>query len=264
MSLSLFHVDAFTAEPFKGNPAAVCPLAAWLDDGLLQAVAAENNLSETAFFVPEGDDFRLRWFTPRCEVTLCGHATLASAFVMFTILEPGRESVRFATRSGMLTVRREGDLLAMDFPALPPWMCASPPASLVNGLSPAPDINSVLQIEDNYFVVYQSEEDVRRVRPDFALLEKLHPAGVAITAPGGDVDFASRYFAPSYGVPEDPVTGSIHCSLTPYWASRLGKTRVHARQVSQRGGELWCELAGNRVVIKGKAVLTLQGSLLMG
>jgi predicted PhzF superfamily epimerase YddE/YHI9 len=264
MSLLLFHVDAFSGKPFEGNPAAVCPLEGWLDDRLMQAVAAENNLSETAFFVPEEDHFRLRWFTPWCEVTLCGHATLASAFVMFTILEPGRESVRFATRSGMLTVRRDGDFLAMDFPALPPWKCAIPPTNLMKGLSPEPDRDSVLQIEDNYFVVYESEEDVRRVRPDFALLEKLHPAGVAITAPGRDADFVSRYFAPSYGVPEDPVTGSIHCSLTPYWASRLGKTRVHARQVSQRGGELWCDLAGDRVVITGQAVLTLQGTLLIG
>jgi PhzF family phenazine biosynthesis protein len=264
MALSLFHVDAFTGEPFKGNPAAVCPLTTWLDDKWLQAVAAENNLSETAYFVREEEHYRLRWFTPTSEVKLCGHATLASAFVMLTILHPERESVGFDTRSGMLTVCRDGDLLSMDFPALPPWECSSPPTNLIKGLSPEPDSDSVLQIEDNYFVVYESEEDVRRVRPDLALLEKLHPASVAVTAPGKDADFVSRYFAPSYGIPEDPVTGSIHCSLTPYWAKRLGKTSVHARQVSERGGELWCELAGDRVLIKGKAVLTLQGSLLIG
>lgn len=264
MTLPLFHVDAFTDVPGKGNPAAVCPLNDWLDDALLRAVAAENNLSETAYFVEEGDDYRLRWFTPRCEVNLCGHATLASAFVLLTILQPGRDSVRFMTRSGMLTGRREDNLLAMDFPALPPWVCAQPPRDLVDGLSRGPSFTSVLQIEDNYFVVYESEAEIRQVRPDLALLEKLHPAGVAITAPGTDADFVSRYFVPSYGIPEDPVTGSIHCSLTPYWAGRLKKSVLHARQVSERGGELWCELAGDRVILKGKAVLTLQGTLLFG
>jgi PhzF family phenazine biosynthesis protein len=264
MSLPLFHVDAFTDEPFKGNPAAVCPLKAWLDDKLLLAVAAENNLSETSYFVAEGEQFRLRWFTPRCEVNLCGHATLASAFVLFTMLEPQRNEVSFATRSGILTVRREQDLLSMNFPALPPWICPSPPPELIEGLGAQAQHVSVLQIKDNYFVVYESEDDVRRVSPDLGLLEKLHPAGVAVTAPGTQSDFVSRYFAPSYGIPEDPVTGSTHCSLAPYWAQRLGKTSLHARQVSERGGELWCELAGERVVLKGKAVLILQGSLLVG
>lgn len=263
MTLPLFHVDAFTGTPFKGNPAAVCPLAAWLDDDLLRRVAAENNLSETAYFVEEGDHCRLRWFTPRCEVNLCGHATLASGFVLLTILQPERDEVGFTTRSGLLTVRREGDLLSMDFPSLPPWSCSQPPRELVDGLSQRPAFASVLQIEDNYFVVYESEEEVLQVRPNFALIEELHPAGVAITAPGRDVDFVSRYFVPSYGIPEDPVTGSIHCSLAPYWATRLKKTALHARQVSERGGELWCEIVGDRVIIKGKSVLTLQGSLLI-
>jgi PhzF family phenazine biosynthesis protein len=264
MPLDLFHVDAFTDQPFKGNPAAVCPLAAWLDDDLLRAVAAENNLSETAFFVPEEDHFRLRWFTPKCEVTLCGHATLASAFVLLTLFEPQRDMVRFATRSGMLTVSRTGDMLAMDFPSLAPWPCPNPPAELIGGLGRTQGLMSVSQIQDNYFVVYESENDVRRVTPNFQVLEALHPAGVAITAPGKHADFVSRYFAPSYGIPEDPVTGSTHCSLAPYWAERLGKKSLHAQQVSQRGGELWCELAGDRVILKGKAVLTLQGSLLIG
>jgi len=263
MTLPLFHVDAFTDAPFKGNPAAVCPLTDWLDDNILQAVAAENNLSETAYFVEEGDHYRLRWFAPRCEVNLCGHATLASGFILLTILQPNRDSARFMTRSGMLTVKREQDLLAMDFPSLPPWVCDRPPRELLAGLPVGPAPRSVQQIEDNYFVVYESEDDVRQVRPNFSLLEKLHPAGVAITAPGTDADFVSRYFVPSYGIAEDPVTGSIHCSLAPYWAARLNKTVVHARQVSARGGELWCEVAGDRVHIKGKAVLTLQGSLLI-
>jgi predicted PhzF superfamily epimerase YddE/YHI9 len=261
MSREVFHVDAFTSQPFAGNPAAVCPLPGWLDDSWLQAVAAENNLSETAFFVPRGDGFELRWFTPRCEVKLCGHATLASAFVLLRILEPKRDSVRFETRrSGALTVSRDGELLAMDFPALMPWPCKPPPAALLEGLGKIP--SGVVQIEDNYFAVYAREEDVRSVRPDFRLLELLHPAGVGITAPGEKSDFVSRYFAPSYGIPEDPVTGSAHCSLAPYWAQRLGKTKLHARQVSERGGEIWCEVRGERVILKGNAVLTLRGELL--
>jgi PhzF family phenazine biosynthesis protein len=262
MPLPVFHVDAFTAKPFSGNPAAVCPLAEWLDDELLQAVAAENNLSETAYFAPRGDYYELRWFTPQCEVKLCGHATLASAFVVLQILETGRGSVRFETRSiGALTVSRDHDLFAMDFPALAPWTCADPPAALISGLGQAPA--AVVQIEDNFFAVYESQEEVRRIRPDFRLLERLHPAGVAVTAPGEDADFVSRYFAPSYGIPEDPVTGSTHCSLAPYWGQRLGKTSLHAHQVSERGGELWCEVKGGRVILKGNAVLTLRGELLI-
>jgi predicted PhzF superfamily epimerase YddE/YHI9 len=229
---------------------------------LLQAVAAENNLSETAFFVPGVDGYELRWFTPSCEVKLCGHATLASAFVVLQILEPERDSVRFQTRSsGGLTVCRDGDLLAMDFPVLAPWACPDPPAILTEGLGKAPA--SVVQVEDNYFAVYAREEDVRSIRPNFRVLERLHPAGVAVTAPGEDTDFVSRYFAPSYGVAEDPVTGSTHCSLAPYWAERLRKTSLHARQISERGGELWCDIRGERVILKGNGVLTLRGELLI-
>lgn len=262
MHLQVFHVDAFTAKVFGGNPAAVCPLTGWLDDDRLSLVAAENNLSETAYFVPNGNHYELRWFTPRCEVKLCGHATLASAFVIMQILTSGLDSVRFETRfSGTLTVLRQGDLLAMDFPALAPWRCTSPPAELMKGLGRPPA--EIAQIEDNYFAVYASENEVKNIRPDFRLLEKLHPAAVAITAPGEGVDFISRYFAPSYGIPEDPVTGSTHCSLAPYWGQRLGKKNLHARQVSQRGGELWCEVQGDRVIIKGNAVLTLRGELLI-
>jgi predicted PhzF superfamily epimerase YddE/YHI9 len=262
MSLSVFHVDAFTAQRFRGNPAAVCPLTGWLDDDVLQAVAAENNLSDTAFFVPAGDGYDLRWFTPRCEAKLCGHATLASAFVVLQILETQRHSVRFQTRfSGALTVCRDGDLLAMDLPLRAPWACPEPPALLIEGLGKTPA--AVVQIEDIYFAVYAREEEVRGVRPDLRLLEKLHPAAVAITAPGEDADFVSRYFAPSYGVPEDPVTGSAHSSLAPYWGQRLRKTRLHAHQISERGGELWCEIKGERVVLKGDAVLTLRGELLI-
>jgi predicted PhzF superfamily epimerase YddE/YHI9 len=262
MPVPVFHVNAFTATPFAGNPAAVCPLKYWLDDNLLRSVAAENNLSETAYLVPRGDHYELRWFTPRCEVKLCGHATLASAFVVLTILQPGRDSVRFETRrSGTLTVSRDGGLLVMDFPALPPWICANPPAALIEGLGKVPD--AVVQIEDDYFAVYGREEDVRRIRPNFRLLEQLHPAGVGITAPGENADFVSRFFVPSYGIPEDPVTGSTHCSLAPYWAQRLGKNILYARQVSERGGEIWCEVRGPRVILRGHAVLTLRGELLI-
>jgi predicted PhzF superfamily epimerase YddE/YHI9 len=262
MPLAVFHVDAFTTRPFSGNPAAVCPLVEWLDDKLLLAVAAENNLSETAYFVPRGDFYELRWFTPRSEVRLCGHATLASAFVLMQILAPGCNTVRFETRfSGTLTVSRDAGFLAMDFPALPPWACAKPPAPLIDSLGKAPA--EVVQVEDNFFAVYEREEDVRSMRPDFRLLEKLHPAGVAVTAPGNDADFVSRYFAPSYGIPEDPVTGSTHCSLAPYWGRRLGKKQLHAHQVSERGGELWCELKEDRVVLKGQAALTLRGEMII-
>jgi PhzF family phenazine biosynthesis protein len=262
MPIAIFHVDAFTANPFAGNPAAVCPLVEWLDDKVLLSVAAENNLSETAYFVPRGNHYELRWFTPRCEVKLCGHATLASGFVLMQILAPELKSVRFETRySGVLTVSRESNLFAMDFPSLTPWPCAAPPAALTEVLGKTPD--QVLQIEDNYFAVYQNEEVVRSIRPDLKLLEELHPAGVAITAPGRNADFVSRYFAPSYGIPEDPVTGSTHCSLAPYWAQRLGKRTLHARQVSERGGEIWCEVKEQRVILKGNAVLTLRGELLI-
>lgn len=263
MVIPLFHVDAFTSQPFAGNPAAVCPLESWLDEATLRAVAAENNLSETAYFVPCGEHHELRWFTPRCEVKLCGHATLASAFVLFNILEPARDTVQFKTRhSGMLTVCRDGNRLAMDFPALPLHSCSHPPADLFVGLG-SPSSRPVLQHQDKYFVVYDSEDEIRGVEPDFSQLEKLHPAAVAITAPGSDADFVSRYFAPSYGVPEDPVTGSAHCSLALYWGERLAKKRLHARQLSSRGGEIWCEWAGDRLIITGDAVLTLRGSLLI-
>ncbi len=262
MSIPVFQVDAFTKTPFAGNPAAVCPLTQWLDDELLLSVAAENNLSETAFFVPQDDLYELRWFTPKCEVKLCGHATLASAFVLLRILTPEQELVRFRTRrSGELMVRRDGDLLAMDFPALPPKACANRPSALAKGLGKEP--TEVVQIEDNFFAIFDREEVVRGIQPDSALLEKLHPAGVAITAPGRDCDFVSRYFAPSYGIPEDPVTGSTHCSLAPYWAKKLGRTSLHARQVSHRGGELWCDVKADRVILKGDAVLTLRGEILI-
>jgi len=266
MRIPLFHVDAFTNQPFRGNPAAVCPLPEWLDDALLLKVAAENNLSETAFFVPRSEHgvkhYDLRWFTPRREVRLCGHATLASAHVILNLLQAGLQTVRFETRfSGTLTVSKDGEKLAMDFPAMFAKACASLPEALIQGLEATPCPSHLLEANDTYIAVYENQAAIRNIRPDCARLEELHPFAVAVTAPGEESDFVSRYFAPSYGIPEDPVTGSAHCALTPFWTKRLGKTQLYARQLSERGGELWCEMAGNRVVIKGNAVLTLQGTL---
>jgi PhzF family phenazine biosynthesis protein len=265
MELQLFHLDAFTSQPFRGNPAAVCPLQEWLDDELLLRVAAENNLSETAFFVPRGghgDQYELRWFTPRCEVSLCGHATLASAYVILNLLRTGPQTVRFETRlSGTLTVTKDGELFSMDFPALLGQACAHPPNALFDGLGPGPCPTALLEANDTYIAVYETQAAIQDIRPNFVRLEELHPFAVSVTAPGDESDFVSRYFAPSYGIPEDPVTGSAHSVLTPYWTERLRKTRLHARQVSERGGELWCEMAGDRVILRGNAVLTLQGTL---
>jgi PhzF family phenazine biosynthesis protein len=264
LDLPIFQVDAFAAKVFEGNPAAVCPLQEWLEEKTLQTIAAENNLSETAFFVPEGDGYRLRWFTPQCEVELCGHATLASAFVILNILTPQKSSVQFETRSGLLTVHKDGDLLSMDFPASPPWKSENPPAdlsrALVNGNSSGGP-TAVFQTKSKFLAVYENEEQILNAHPNFELLKALHPFTVCITAPGSRSDFVSRYFAPSYGIPEDPVTGSSHCTLAPYWAARLNKTKFHARQVSEREGELWCELKKDRVILKGKAVLYLSGSI---
>ncbi len=272
MRIPLFHVNAFATRPFKGNPAAVCSLDAWLDDELLRKVAAENNLSETAFFVPKGGQHNgihheLRWFTPRGEVRLCGHATLASAYVVLCLLQPELDAVRFETRhSGTLTVRREGDLFSMDFPAIFLKTCLRPPEPVIRALGRGPAPCEILEANQTYIAVYNHESAIQNMRPDFARLEQLHPFVAAVTAPGDHVDFVSRYFKPSYGMPEDPVTGSLHCALTPYWAGRLNKSQLHARQLSERGGELWCELARGeptreRVLLKGHAVLTLRGSL---
>jgi predicted PhzF superfamily epimerase YddE/YHI9 len=257
MKIPLYHVDAFTDRVFGGNPAAVCPLEEWLPDELLQAVAAENNLPETAFFVRRGERYHLRWFTPAVEVGLCGHATLASAFVIFERLEPVRERVDFDTRSGGLSVVRQGGRLAMDFPAKPPVPC-EPPPGLLEGLGGEP--LEVLKA-DYYLVVYETEAAVRALRPNFGALRAATTGGVIVAAPGEEVDFVSRFFAPSYGIDEDPVTGSAHCTLIPFYAQRLGKSSLLARQVSARGGELYCEHRGERVTIGGEAVLYLEGSI---
>lgn len=261
-SLPLYQVDAFTRRRFAGNPAAVCPLEAWLPDTVLQAIAAENNLSETAFFVRRGGDaFDLRWFTPAVEVDLCGHATLASGFVLMTALEPARDRAVFHTRSGPLTVTRDGARFAMDFPSRPPAP-VEPPATLAAALGARP--SAVFKARD-FVALFDDAAQVRALAPDFAALAQLDAFAVIATAPGtgadADVDFVSRFFAPAQGVPEDPVTGSSHCSLTPLWAGRLGRTQLRARQVSARGGELDCRLDGDRVHLAGEAVLVLTGTL---
>jgi PhzF family phenazine biosynthesis protein len=260
MRLPLYQIDAFTGDLFRGNPAAVCPLERWLPDATMQAIAAENNLAETAFFVRDGDGYALRWFTPTVEVDLCGHATLASGFVVMNFLEPKREAVSFHTvKAGTLTVTRDGGLFAMDFPSRPA-LPAEAPAGLLDALGGAP--SAVLRARD-YLVVYDSAADVTALKPDFAALGVVKDWRAAIaTAPGtGGVDFVSRFFAPAQGVPEDPVTGSSHCTLTPYWSERLRKKTLEARQLSQRGGALRCTQNGERVIIAGQAVLYLEGRI---
>jgi PhzF family phenazine biosynthesis protein len=264
MDVPLYQVDAFTNRRFGGNPAAVCPLDTWLPDDVMQAIAAENNLAETAFFVPRGPDFDLRWFTPAVEVDLCGHATLATGHVLMTELEPKRQRATFHTRSGPLHVSRDGARLSMDFPSQPPKPI-TPPAALLDALGAKP--SAVLAALDVHAIaVFDSAAQVRALKPDLAAIARLdNYFAVTVTAPGGDpdadVDFVSRFFAPARGVPEDPVTGSAHCRLVPYWAARLGKTTLRARQVSPRGGELMCRLDGDRVHLAGDAVLVIRGTL---
>lgn len=257
MKLPYYEVSAFTANPFGGNPAGVCPLTSWLPAAVLQGIAANNNLAETAFTVARGDDFELRWFTPTVEMDLCGHATLAAAAVLFNECGLLGNEVRFHSRSGVLTVARNGELLTLDFPSRSP-LPSNPPEALVRGLGANP--REVFKARD-YLAVFANEAEVRALQPDFAVLKTLDSLGIIATAPGSDCDFVSRFFAPGAGVDEDPVTGSAHCTLIPFWAQRTGKAKLLARQVSSRGGELFCELAGDRVLIGGKAVLYLRGEI---
>jgi PhzF family phenazine biosynthesis protein len=262
MSVPIYQVDAFTDQPFHGNPAAVCPLPYWFDDSLLQAIAAENNLSETAFIVARDSAFELRWFTPTTEVDLCGHATLAAAFVVFNRLNYQLPEVRFHTRaSGILTVKYgAGGMLTMDFPLRRARVCP-PPTALIEGLGLQPQ--EVL-FADDYLVILASEQEVRAVRPRFDLLATLPGRGVIISAAGERTDIVSRFFAPKYGINEDPVTGSAHCTLTPYWCDRLDTTRLVAQQISARTGNIICELRKERVLLSGHAVLILEGVLHYG
>jgi predicted PhzF superfamily epimerase YddE/YHI9 len=259
MRLPIYQVDAFTDSLFGGNPAAVCPLEAWLPEAAMQAIAAENNLSETAFFVRDGGDYALRWFTPTVEVDLCGHATLAAGHVVFHYLEPQRETVSFHTlKAGTLIVTRRADMLVMDFPARPAGP-APPPPGLFAALGGAP--REVLRARD-HLIVYNTAAEIAALNPDLAALAKVDCWAAIVTAPGeSGVDFVSRFFAPAQGVPEDPVTGSAHCTLVPYWAKRLGKMQLEARQLSRRGGALHCALQGDRVNIGGRAVVYLDGQI---
>jgi predicted PhzF superfamily epimerase YddE/YHI9 len=257
MRTHIFQVDAFTTRRFSGNPAAVIPMDRFLADSVLQAIAQENNLSETAFLVRENGDYLLRWFTPLAEVPLCGHATLASAAVVMERLEPARNEVVFHTKSGPLTVKRAEAGYVMDFPSRPSERIAAPPG-FADALCVVPA--EVFVNDFNYMAVLQSAEAVRALAPDMAAIARLNRPGVCVTAPGDNgYDFISRYFVPAKGVPEDPVTGSTHCMLTPYWANRLGKTELRAFQASRRGGEIACRLVGDRVELQGSCVFYLEG-----
>lgn len=259
MTIPIYQADAFTDKLFGGNPAAICPLQEWLPDETMQKIAIENNLAETAFFVKNQAGYKLRWFTPEYEIDLCGHATLASAHILFTELGHQNDTIDFETvKAGVLHVKKDGDKYTMDFPSRP----AIPielPVGLAEALSEKPPLE-VLRSRD-YLLVYESEDDIRDISPDFFALSKMDTVGVIVTARGKKADFVSRFFAPGAGIQEDPVTGSAHCNLIPYWAAKLRKNKLHAYQLSARGGELWCELKGERVLISGKAVTYLKGEI---
>ena len=257
MEITLYQIDAFASKLFEGNPAAVCPLGAWLSDEIMQSIAAENNLSETAFFVPKGNGYHIRWFTPASEVDLCGHATLAAAYVLFNILGYKKDKIEFDSKSGILAVTKANEWLVMDFPAQPPVSCDIP-KEIIKAFDRAPI--ECLKSED-FVVVFEREIDIESANPDFEQLKKLDLRGVIITAKSTRYDFVARFFAPKYGIPEDPVTGSAYTQLAPYWASRMGSKRFSVKQVSSRGGELTCEVVDDRVLISGKAIKYLEGKI---
>jgi PhzF family phenazine biosynthesis protein len=259
MTIPIYQADAFTDKHFGGNHAAICPLNEWLPDETMQAIAIENNLAETAFFVKNDTGYKLRWFTPEYEIDLCGHATLASAHILFSELGHKEDEIHFETvKAGTLIVKKDGDKYTMDFPSRPP-IHIDAPVGLIEALGESQPVE-VLRSRD-YFLVYKSESDVREISPDFFALSKMDTVGVIVTAPGDNVDFVSRFFAPGAGIPEDPVTGSAHCNLIPYWADKLKKNILHAYQLSAREGELWCELNGDRVLMSGNAVTYLKGEI---
>lgn len=247
MKIQLFQLDAFTQQLFRGNPGAVCPLEIWLDDDILQAIATENNLSATAFVVPRDNDYHIRWFTPEKEIDLCGHGTLISGHVVMNILEPGREHVIFQSSSGPLPVSKEAEGFVMDFPAHNYVACETPQL-LIDALGIEP---TAVFATKRYMTVLDSEEQVRQLIPNMDLMRKLDLTSVVVTAKGEHVDFVSRCFAPKEGINEDAVTGSAHCLLAPYWSERLGKIKLKAQQLSKRGGELHCEVKGDRVLLSG-------------
>ena len=258
--LTLYQVDAFASQRFAGNPAAVCPLQQWLPDALMQQIAAENNLSETAFFIPHEQGYHIRWFTPTNEVDLCGHATLASAFILVTELGVASEEIQFQSRSGLLRVRVEGERLVLNFPAMVPAR-VTPPAALVEAFAATTLLSCWANMD--YLVVLPDQQSVINSVPDLGLLAKLDRRGVIITAPGEHYDFVCRFFAPAYGIDEDPVTGSAFCQLTPFWAQQLNQFEFNAKQVSARGGEVGCRLLGERVELAGSAVLYMKGTLFL-
>ncbi|CAF2130585.1 unnamed protein product [Rotaria magnacalcarata] len=264
MNIKIYQVDVFTDRLFGGNPAGVCPLDKWLPDALMQKIAAENNLSTTAFVVPNStnDGYELRWFTIEMEIDLCGHATLATAHIIFTEMSSMNEKINFQTKkAGVLTVTRKNEeaLYTLNFPACPATKVDLPDV-LLSALGSTIAPVEVYKARD-YMLVYEKEADIKQLSPNFMALAKVDVFGVIVTAPGDEVDFVSRFFAPSIGNPEDSVTGSSHCSLVPYWSERLGKTQLHAQQISARKGELWCENKGDRVLLSGKAVTYLKGEL---
>lgn len=263
MQLSLYQLDAFTDKVFGGNPAAVVPLTSWLPDETMQAIAAENNLAETAFYVPTEAGFHIRWFTPTVEVDLCGHATLASAYVLFSLENYAHDEINFDSRSGILNVRKEGNWLVLNFPADSIHKQLLSPPALLEALGDITPVE-ILRGKTDFMAVLESEEQVRTLQPDIIVLSTLPARGVIITAPGNSVDFVSRFFAPQSGIAEDPVTGSAHTTLTPYWAEKLGKTEMEALQVSARGGVLKTKLIGDRVEIAGQVKLYLRGTIEIG
>jgi PhzF family phenazine biosynthesis protein len=251
MKIPAYHIDAFAGAVFSGNPAMVCPLDHWLDDEILRLITRENHLPVTAFFVENNDRYELRWFTPTMELNLCGHGTLAAAAVVFDFMDVSRESVVFTTKGGILSAVKDGPLIAMDFPVDEAAPCSAEPVDLVRALGREP--MEILQAK-NYLVVYEREAEIRAIGPDMELLKEVDGLGVIVTARGEESDFVSRYFAPKIGIPEDAATGSTHCTLAPYWSRKLGKRKLHAIQLSRRGGELWCEFPGGGVRISAKAV----------
>ena len=259
MELTQYIVDAFTNKVFSGNPAAVCLLKSWLPDESLKKIASENNLSETAFIIGGSGHYKIRWLTPTREVDLCGHATLASAFIIMNFIEPDLQEVTFESKSGNLCVKREGELFSLDFPSRPGTLVEYP-ESLAKGLGIIP---KVVLLSRDYLVIVDSEEEVANCSPQFSLLQDLPSYGIIVTAPGNSCDFVSRVFFPMDSMLEDPVTGSAHCTLIPYWANRLGKKQLHAKQISSRVGELFCLDHGDRVHISGHAVLYGKGSIFL-
>ncbi len=261
MELKLYQVDAFAGNVFEGNAAAVCPLEEWLSDEQMQSIALENNLSETAFFVKDGDRYRLRWFTPETEVDLCGHATLASAHTLFEHLGYDRDEILFDSNSGELRVTKEGEMLKMNFPATPAEEAKAP-----EGLPEALGVDSAeIYRAADLMVVLDSESELASLEPNFFLLGKVNTRGIIVTAPASDTkyDFVSRFFAPAVGIDEDPVTGSAHTMLAPYWAEKLGKNVLRARQISKRGGDVLCEVKGDRVELSGKAVTYMSAQIVI-